>query len=99
MRTFVVCCTYRPPSGETLGESIKDNDAFLYGDPPRHEEETYLGRSAERKCIAGDAMNTLAVRVIEFWKRVEGQWEWARDGSLERLLDHDEQEEIQSRRW
>jgi hypothetical protein len=36
--------------------------SFHYGDPPRH------GGFEDDKCAAGDTMNSVPVRIIEFWR-------------------------------
>jgi hypothetical protein len=47
--------------------------SFHYGDPPRH--------GTEELCVAGDTMNSVPLRIIEFWKKEN--FEWVRDPNYE----------------
>lgn len=52
---------------------------FHYGDPPRHHFED------GRACVAGPTMNSIPIRVIEFWGRhhESGTGRWTRDPQYE----------------
>ena len=52
--------------------------SFHYGDPPRHGDDT-------DECISGSTMNSIPIRIIEFWKRGEYNV-WERDHSYEFTL-------------
>lgn len=67
-RRFPVALTYGP-----LGELAADPDVLHYGDPPGAE-----------CCPAGPTMNSVPIRVLEFWER---PWiDWIRRPELERAI-------------
>lgn len=66
-----------------LDKSISAGNVFLYGDPPIHRD------------AAGNTMNTIAVKVVEFWRREGGYREWKRDESLEMMFPVEQPEETQ----
>jgi hypothetical protein len=49
--------------------------SFHYGDPPRH--------GTEETCVAGDTMNSVPVRILQFWKKDNKGFEWIRDPKFE----------------
>jgi hypothetical protein len=55
--------------------------SFHYGDPPRHDD-----------CLSGVTMNSVPIRIIEFWKKDAKGFNWVRDPDYEFVLsriDHD----------
>ena len=58
---------------------------FHYGDPPRHDFED------GRACIAGPTMNSIPLRVIEFWSRGDARgWERLSEFEVQMPPDKDE---------
>lgn len=62
-------------NARTLGSIVLD-DEIHYGDPPN-----------TGCCAAGATMNSVPVRVLEFWLRVNHDLEWRRQPGLEREID------------
>lgn len=68
---FLVCFSSRT---STLPVSHQiENLTLHYGDPPDME-----------CCAAGPTMNSVMIKVVEFWRRNDQTWTWERDSSLER---------------
>ena len=59
----------------TLADKVRDG-TLHYGDPPRHGDEV-------DRCAAGDTMNCIDLRVVEFWVY---EREWRRVPELERAI-------------
>jgi len=90
-RSFFVCCSRAKDDNgrpSTVAERIRANDEMLYGDPPSHTTEIEQ-RTGMRSCMAGDSMNSIAVRVVEYWRHGAGG-EWERDPALEITFTHDD---------
>lgn len=66
---FRACLTIGP-----LDELVTDVDTLHYGDPPN-----------TNCCPAGPTMNSVPLRVLEFWQRDAG--DWARRADLEQPID------------
>ncbi len=58
----------------TLADAIRDH-SIHYGDPPN-----------AGCCPAGPTMNSVPLRVVEYWRRDHNVFEWARDLSLEMAI-------------
>jgi hypothetical protein len=68
-----------------LSEFVKKR-LLHYGDPPRH--------GGRKGCRAGDTMNSIPRRVLQFWSLAGSGGEWIRVGELEGVrLDGDEPED------
>ena len=79
-REFVVCMSEglldRANAEYSAIETEIRNGFLHYGDPPNAD-----------CCPGGPSMNCIDVWVLEFWRRVDG--EWVRDPSLEVGLEHE----------
>ena len=54
--------------------------SFHYGDPPRHG-------MTDNGCLAGDTMNSVPIRIIEFWEKDKKKtWEWKRNPKYEFVI-------------
>jgi len=62
---------------ESLRERIL-NKTIHYGDPPRHDEV---------ECWAGETMNSIPIRIVEYWIWDKDEFKWKRDRSLEIELE------------
>jgi hypothetical protein len=103
LRTFFICQTgasvdatgTASPLADWIRENVS-NYCGVCGDPPRHG----IREAADRGCLAGDSMTSLAIRVVEYWRRFRADWNWTRDESLEIVFEIDEEErERVARRW
>jgi hypothetical protein len=101
LRTFFVCETRRGLE-QTVAERIRENVTNIYGicgEPPRHGVRDTKEITSRYDCLAGDTMSSMAIRVVEYWKRP--QLEWIRDPSLEIAFEPDEvvRERISRGKW
>jgi hypothetical protein len=51
-----------------LMPSKRDANHFHYGDPPNHSE------TDDQSCLAGNSMNCIDLRIIEFWEMTCFEW-------------------------
>jgi hypothetical protein len=101
LRTFFVCETKRHLNqslADRLRENI-ENMTGVCGEPPRHGVRDVKEITSRFHCLAGDTMSSLALRVVEYWKR--SHLEWIRDPSLEIGFEPDgqERERIMRGQW
>jgi hypothetical protein len=69
------------PGRETPLSQVLQTGLLHYGDPPRH--------GGPQGCRAGDTMNSIPKRVLQFWRQEQG--EWRRVAELEAVrLDEEE---------
>lgn len=66
--------TLRTKPAPTLADQIRAG-TIHYGDPPRHDHHD--------DCPAGDTMNCIDLRVIEYWTRKNEARDWCRVAELE----------------
>lgn len=95
---FEVCLTDRMRSEPSLANLVED-DEIHYGDPPNM-----------RCCPAGPTMNSIPIRVLEFWQRYPGDGKrlpeyeraitagWADDPEILDALDGHGQVDAESRK-
>lgn len=89
-RAFFVCCSRAEDDNRRpvpVAERIRANDDRLYGDPPCHTTDIECQTGME-SCRAGHTMNSIAVRVVEYWSRA-ATMQWGRDPALEIAFAHD----------
>jgi hypothetical protein len=67
--------------------------SFHFGDPPRHGN---FDKEVEERCAAGDTMNSVPKRIIEFWRLVSeplSEYGWKRMPEYEFEIIYEKEEE------